>query len=365
VLLSVPSAVERVKTAVRPFLARHPRLRRALMRIRGIEPPPPAAPVLPTQAPVASSAVTERWDQLASEEFVRDLSRRSWTGIPQIHLNHNFRVTGDRSAYWVNWLRDRYFPGGFAGDTLSLGCGEGHLDRILKDCGFTFRSFTGLDISPKAVERARTLADEKGGLAPATTYATADLNTQTLPEQAYDFIYFFQSLHHIEALEHMLQQCVRALRPNGVLMVNEYVGPSRFQWTERQRTMSDALIMLLPPDLRVDLLKADGTLKTRSVAPTVEDMIIGDPSEAVRSGEIEAVLAAHFDIVDDKPWGGTLNYLVFENIAGNFDAGNPYHQAIAELLIHHENILIDFNVLPSDFKILVAKHRSARGAARH
>jgi hypothetical protein len=147
-------------------------------------------------------------------------------------------------------------------------------------------------------------------------------------------------------------------------MVNEYVGPSRFQWTQRQRTMSDALIMLLPPDLRVDLLKADGTLKTRSVAPTVQDMIIGDPSEAVRSGEIEAVLAAHFDIVDDKPWGGTLNYLVFENIAGNFDAGNPYHQAIAELLIHHENVLIDFNVLPSDFKILVAKHRSARGASR-
>ncbi len=194
----------------------------------------PAAPgpvIAASSKPSAPSAVTAHWDRLADEEFVRDLNRRSWTGIPEIHLNHNFRVTGDRHSYWVTWLRDNYFHGGFAGDALSLGCGEGHVDRILKDCGFTFRSFTGLDISPRAVERARELATERGGLAPTTTYATADLNADTLPANAFDFIYFFQSLHHIEQLEHVLGQCAAALRPGGLLMVNEFVGPSRFQWT--------------------------------------------------------------------------------------------------------------------------------------
>ena len=267
--------------AARTLLAHYPRLGRTVRRFR----PSPAAakprapePTASTPeprplSPESSDLVTSRWNQLASEEFVRDLDRRSWIGIPEIHLNHNFRVTGDRNAYWVTWLRERFFPDGLAGDALSLGCGEGHVDRILCDCGFRFTSFTGVDVSPMAVDRARELSKERGGLAPSTTYLTADLNVHRLPTNAFDFIYFFQSLHHIERLEHILGECARALRPNGLLMVNEFVGPSRFQWSDRQKAMADALISLLPIDLRKDLV--DGSVKTKALAPTVEDMILG------------------------------------------------------------------------------------------
>ena len=78
------------------------------------------------------ATVASRWAGLASEDFVHDLERLSWTGIPQVHLNHNYLITGDRNTYWVDWMRDRFFPDGDAGDTLSLGCGAGHLDRIFK-----------------------------------------------------------------------------------------------------------------------------------------------------------------------------------------------------------------------------------------
>jgi hypothetical protein len=114
---------------------------------------------------------------------------------------------------------------------------------------------------------------------------------------------------------------------------------------------------LLPPTLRTDLLKADGSVKTQITAPTVEAMIAGDPSEAVRSGDIEKILGQHFRVIEDKPWGGTLTFLIFGDIAGNFDAANPYHRALIDLLIHHENVLIDFGVLPSDFKLILARHR--------
>ena len=176
--------LSRVKRTAKTFLARYPRFRRLALAGRTTEVHTSLAEtsLTPSNTPSASDVVAKQWDQLANEEFVRDLTRRSWTGIPEVHLNHNYRVTGDRNIYWVSWLRERYFSDGFAGDTLSLGCGEGNVDRVLKDCGFTFRSFTGLDISPKAIERACKLADEKGGLAPRTTYATADLNVHTLPK---------------------------------------------------------------------------------------------------------------------------------------------------------------------------------------
>jgi SAM-dependent methyltransferase len=104
--------------------------------------------------------VASHWSQLASDAFVQELDRVSWSGIPQVHLNHNYLITGARETYWVDWMRERFFPGGDAGDVLSLGCGAGHLDRIFKRCGFRFRSFTGIDISEGAVERARARAEE-------------------------------------------------------------------------------------------------------------------------------------------------------------------------------------------------------------
>jgi SAM-dependent methyltransferase len=301
-----------------------------------------------------ATKVSSWWSRLASDDFVRDLDRISWTGIPQVHLNHNFQITASRDLYWVDWLRERFFPGGHAGDTLSLGCGAGHLDRIFKRCGFNFSSFTGIDISEGAVDRARTLAHE-AGLAPTIGYVAGDLNHSTLPPDSFDFIYFFQSLHHIEALEHVLEQCRRALRPGGVLMVNEFVGPSRFQWTSRQIEMANALLGLLPEALRRDL--HDGGVKRAVERPTIEHMLTHDPSEAVRSGEIESQVKACFDVTHEWNWGGTLNHLLFHNIAANFDPENAEHRSIAELLIHHENVLIRDGILPSDFKVFMARHR--------
>ena len=303
---------------------------------------------------VTAGKVSRQWSQLASDAFVRDLDRISWSGIPQVHLNHNYLITGSRELYWVDWLRARYFPGGFAGDTLSLGCGAGHLDRIFRRCGFTFRSFTGIDISEGAVQSARARAAEVE-LAPVIRYAAEDLNHSELPPQSYDFIFFFQALHHVEALEHVLEQCQRALRPDGLLMVNEFVGPSRFQWTPRQLEMASALTSLLPEHLRRD--HQNGGVKTECTRPTLKHMLAHDPSESVRSAEIETLLKRAFNVVGEWNWGGTLNHLVFQNIAANFKQDEPSHRSIIELLIHHENVLIREGLLPSDFKVFLARAR--------
>jgi SAM-dependent methyltransferase len=302
----------------------------------------------------STARVSAHWDQLASEHFKREMELAAWIGIPQVHLNFNYLMTGSRDVYWVVRLRERHFPSGDAGDALSLGCGDGHLDRIFKNCGFRFQSLTGIDLSPRAIERAQELAEQME-LAPQIRYLAENLNQSRLPAAAFDFIYFFQSLHHIEALEHVLTECRRALRPGGVMMVNEFVGPSRFQWSARQVEMANGLITLLPDHLRRDL--RTGRLKTTAICPTIDEMIAGDPSEAVRSAEIEPLLKEYFHVVDEWNWGGTLNYLVFENIAGNFNPEDMYHKSIIELLIHHENVLVREGILPSNFKVFVAKHK--------
>ncbi len=300
----------------------------------------------------SESQTQNHWDKLASDETKRDFTRKSWGGLSQISRNHNFLITDDPDYYWIDYMRAKYFPDGHAGDTLSLGCGEGFIERLFKEHGFVFDSVTGVDLSEKCVEVAAQRAQEIE-LAPDINYIAANLNEYALPEQTYDFIFFFHSLHHVRALEQLLESCAKALKPGGVMMVNEFVGPSRFQWTDEQLRLANEIFRLLPEDLRYDL--QNNNIKTEIKRFSVEEMIQHDESEAVRSAEIESVLRKYFNIVEEKNWGGTLNNLILENTAGDYDPVNPYHNAIADLLVHHENYLIKNNLIPSDFKFFIAK----------
>src|SRR5439155_24554498 len=111
-----------------------------------------------------------------------------------------------------------------------------------------------------------------------------------------------------------------------------------------------------PEDLRHDLNR--GGVKIEVTRPTVQEMVANDPSEAVRSAEIERLVKDRFDVLGEWNWGGTLNHLVFQDIAGNFDVDNAYHRSVIELLIHHENALIREGHLPSDFKVFIAGPKS-------
>lgn len=292
------------------------------------------------------------WDKLASDKLKKDITRKSWGSIAQVAQNHNYLTTGDHSLYWIDYMRDKYFDKGYAGHTLALGCGEGGIERLFKERGFSFESVTGIDLSEKCIQAANTRANEVN-LAPTIEYFSADLNNFTPSPNKYNFIFFFHSLHHIKSLERMLEGCANALLPDGIMMVNEFVGPSRFQWTKEQLKEANSILRMLPEDLQFDLTAQN--IKAEIKPLTIEEMIQIDESEAVRSAEIEPLLNKYFDVLEEKNWGGTLNHLIFENTAGNFNPNNEYHNAIASLLVHHENTLIENNILPSDFKFFMAK----------
>lgn len=294
------------------------------------------------------------WDELPSDQFRKFLSDRTWGAVRQIHENQSFRVTGDRKICWIDHFRDRYLKNGFAGDTLSLGCGDGNIDRILKHYRFSFGSLLGIDISEACVAAARQKAAEIN-LAPKVEYTAADLNEYRPPENSFDFIYFFHSLHHVRELEGILAACNKALRPDGVFMAVEFVGPSRFQWTDRQVELAEALLKLLPEELRYDPIRKQVMKKIARVSES--EMIRMDPSEAVRSADIDDALKASFEIVEEKNMGGTLNYLIFDGIGPHFHDQTPLHTTVVEFLIYHENLLIDLGVLPSNFKYYAGRRR--------
>jgi hypothetical protein len=110
----------------------------------------------------------------------------------------------------------------------------------------------------------------------------------------------------------------RALGPGGLLIMDEYVGPSRFQWTSGQMRAANALLGALPEGHRTQL---DGQVKHRVVRPSRLSMRLDDPSEAVESAGLMPALQRYFAILEEHPYGGIL-HLALHSIAHNFQAGD-------------------------------------------
>ena len=305
-------------------------------------------------SPVSERSVTaEHWGEEARTKVEGD----EWQGLywqshalTQKHING--AIAGGADENWVNFTKRRFFRRR-ARVALSLGCGYGVLERHALAVDIAER-FDAFDISPKAVEVARGEA-ERAGYGDRIAYEARDLNDIELEQGRYDAVFAAQTLHHIEALEHLLDQVRASLTDRGLLVVNEYVGPVRFQFPDERLPLMNQLLLALPETHRRSL--RTGRLKDEVVRPDEKEVHRVDPSESVRSDEIMGLIEERFEIVYRADFGGTLLQFVLADIAGNFDPADPNDVAMIDLVCLYEQTLIDEGVLPSDFTYVVAKAR--------
>jgi len=296
----------------------------------------------------------EHWGEDAREKAESE----DWQGLywqsyvlTAQHINRD--ISGDPAVDWLIFTKQRFFPKPVE-LALSLGCGYGIVERVGLEHGIA-RRFVGYDISPEAVAVAAEEA-EKAGLGDRIDYAAADLNAIELEPGSYDAVFAAQTLHHIEALEHLLDQIHASLAPAGLFVVNEYVGPKRFQFPDDYLPLMDGILTALPESHRRSL--RDGSVKGKGVRPDADEVYRVDPSESVRSDEILGLIEERFEIVYRADFGGTLLQFVLSDIAGNFDPADPKDVALIDLVCLYERTLIEKGVLPSDFVYLVARRAS-------
>jgi SAM-dependent methyltransferase len=275
-----------------------------------------------------------------------------WVEHPAVRRRINSKVTGavrgDRFQYFI----DKYVPTGRPVDrVLTLGCGGGEFERGLVQYNFA-RLHEAVDIAEGAVERAKQAADDLG-LA-HIKYQLGDLNRLTLERDAYDVIFGISSVHHVRALEHLFEQVRAGLKPGGYFFVDEFIGPSQFQWTDGQVRLVNEMLAGLPPAYRRSVSKP-GQVKAPVVRPTIERMNASDPSEAIRSAEIVPLLGRYFEIVELKGYGGSLLHLLLEDIAGNFRPADPESMRCLKRLFEEEDRLIASGQLQHNFGVVIAR----------
>ncbi len=293
--------------------------------------------------------VARRW---GDRGFTGALRAVHWMASPVIQAHLNRLATGRADCDWLTWAAYHHIaplPG--EKTCLVLGCGDGWLERALAAYPFIAR-IEASDFAPAIVEQAAARARE-AGLDRIIAYRVLDLNADALPEEAYSVIVAHSVLHHIENLEHAMVQLARALKPGGLLLINEYVGPPRFQFGAEQMALVNAVMECLPNRYRWSGLT--GALYKRKEVPSAEFMEATDPSEAVRSDELPGWIARYFQVVQEVPLGGTILHHLLYDIVQNFDPDDGHDASILRLACFLEERLVGAGRLPSDFLLMVAR----------
>ena len=271
----------------------------------------------------------------------------AWLDHPIINRHYRSRGLLDGLA-WESWVAHRL--GRPATRSLDLGCGAGERSLAVFTAGSTLEA-DGIDLSEERVaagERMRAAHAMPG------VFRVADVNTAILPANTYDLIFSSHSLHHFLSLEHVMSQVHDALTPEGLFILEEFVGPTQFQWTDQQIDVVRTLMALLPEDLR---MLRWGAVKPYEGRPEVKDVVAASPFESIRSAEIVPLFRRYFDVVEIRPLGGTLQHLLYNGIVHNFALDRRDATQYVQAIIGIEDSLVDAGLLPTDFALLIGKRR--------
>jgi SAM-dependent methyltransferase len=221
-----------------------------------------------------------------------------WLDAPGVRASVNRRMTGDPEKSFAIAFAESLRPRWPLASGLSIGCGTGELERAaVGDLGAVAR-MEGIDVAEDALAVARARA-ASAGLGDRLRYARTDalscLRDALGAGRRYELVVFHFVLHHLVELEEIVELAGRVLTvdPPGSIYIDEYIGPSRNAWTEEELGFAAGLFAAVPEAER----------RTPHVWPP---LAIEDPSEMIRSDEIEAIVRERLTVERFVPYYGNV-----------------------------------------------------------
>ncbi len=264
--------------------------------------------------------------------------------IPYLRRRWRFKATGDPELDHRNYVANRHLQGRRNLTALSLGSGPGRIETAWAQTGI-FARIDGIELSPELVADARARA-RKLGLDSIVRFHEGDAARPPYPEQKYDLIICEGALHHLKPMNEVLPALASVLDSRGLLVMLEFCGPDRFQWTGRQLALTQQALAAIPSQWR---RKDNGRLKRRVYRPGRLRMLLSDPSEAVESSRILPGLHQHFSVLEEKPLGGTVVNLVFYEITRHFMKPDPAAALLLEQVCALEDDEMRSGRIASDY----------------
>jgi SAM-dependent methyltransferase len=268
--------------------------------------------------------------------------------IPALRQRWNLMVSGAAEIDHVEYISRRYLADKKNLLAFSPGCGSGGNEMRWAETGL-FKYIDACDLSPQRIAKAHAGAEQKN-LTGILNFSVGDMRALNGAGQ-YDLAITEGALHHFYPMRSALKKMNSLLKPGGLLIVNEFVGPSRFQWTPRQLQAANAMLALIPESYKRRW--SDGKIKMKIAAPGRLRMKLADPSEAAESSLILPLLREMFTTLEEIKKGGTLINLVFFEIAHHYLQADETAAEILQTCFAVEDILMQSGEISSDYILAV------------
>lgn len=278
----------------------------------------------------AKSRVRNTWHDRALKE-----SASSAAAAAMLSARFNQLISGNPRVSRFTHATQAYLADRQA-VAISLGSGSGEHELSWFAAGGLAR-IDGYDLSPSRVEIANAKARE-AGVGDAVRFVCDDIFNLSANPATYDVVILESSLHHFSPLERVVELMKTILKPGGLIFMCEFVGPTRFQWTDRQLEIVNGILGVLPEKYRV---LPRGDVWRRIFRPSLARMYLSDPSEAVESARILPLMEANFHCLERRNAGGAILYHLFPRLISNFQDDDPDAQGWMEFCIDIEDRFID------------------------
>ena len=272
-------------------------------------------------------------------------STSSWWDIPEVNRRWNFLITGSSDIDQYSYVSSKYLNANHTLVGVSLGCGNGNREIRWATACDNLRLYC-YDISKDRIEQARINAGN-ANVSSQLSFEVGNVHTLELGLRKYDVVLTEGALHHFRSIVTVLDKVRRCLKDEGIFIVNEYIGPSRFQWADSQLEAANRVLHMIPEGYRKKYF--GGRIKKKIHRPGRLSMFLNDPSESAESHLIEDSIASQFRVLERKEYGGTLLQLVFKDIAHNFINEKAETKELLKTIFNIEDKMLKKGEIKSDF----------------
>ena len=256
---------------------------------------------------VNEARITKAWNN------VNNSGQSHWWSVPLVQKRWNSLMTGDSKTEYPEYLIKKYLKNMYNLNLLSPGCGTG--SKELKFANFdNFQRIDAFDIAPNRIKVAKETAKQLGYK--NIQYTVSDVFKFNFGNQKHDVVLFDSFLHHVKELDEVLDKVYDSIKPGGLIVINEYVGPNRFQWSREQLKLSNEALGSLPGLFRKRWHSESE--KSQIYRHGLLRMILSDPSEAANSENILPEIRNRFKILEENSYGGNILHLTLKDISHNF-----------------------------------------------
>lgn len=264
--------------------------------------------------------ISHQWDKNLRKRQ-RGCSRNWWdSSLLRSYIAS--RICAQYETGVVGALREALEEGSTISKAISIGAGSGNKELALISAGLV-EHFDLYEISPVRVDVARQNANA-AGLSDRVTVHKEDAFAR-LHEHPYDLVYWDHALHHMMDVNKAVSWSVGALSPGGLLLINDYVGPTRLQWKRTEVQLARKFIREAKEKFQIDL----PYVSYRTMVSRLR-MMWRDPSEAPQSDRIIMACQQHCQGFTPSLIGGALINICGPAIGAACPTDGPVHSLLIE-----------------------------------